>query len=313
MNLLAELQSVIAIIRLYRRLKPDIVHHLTLKPVLYGGIAGRVVGVPKRIHAIMGLGHLFNGTEVGPRLLRRLLAPSFRYALGGPGSILTVENADNIRQLRAVGAIASSNRTAIEVLPGSGVEPKAYDPDALRDDPPIVLFAGRLTRAKGIVDFVEAARQVRSERPAVRFVICGGITEGSPGAIPEAETRAWVGEGTIEWWGYRSDMPAILGRASLVVLPSLHEGLPRVLLEAAAAARVIVATEIPGCREIVRDGVNGFLVPPRSPDSLARAIGRLLDHPEMSARMGREGRRIVEREFALPVVIERTLALYNGR
>jgi glycosyltransferase involved in cell wall biosynthesis len=143
-------------------------------------------------------------------------------------------------------------------------------------------------------------------------VVCGGLVVGNPAAVSEADLRAWVGEGAIEWWGHRDDMPSVLGRAGVVVLPSYHgEGLPRALLEAAAAARPIITTDTEGCREIGRNGVNGLLVPVRDAAALAEAILRLLNDPELRARMGREGRRIVEQEFSLEIVIRRTLELYD--
>src|SRR5262249_7303997 len=162
-------------------------------------------------------------------------------------SILTLENSNDHERLLAHGSISSNDWPKVEILPGSGVDPNDYDPDAKPEEPPIVLFAGRLTRSKGIVEFVEAARVVRAKYPVSRFVVCGGTVAGNPAAVSEADLSAWVGDGAIEWWGHRDDMPSVLGRASIVVLPSHHgEGLPRALLEAAAGARPIITTDTEG-------------------------------------------------------------------
>jgi len=312
MNPLVEVRTLFALWRHYRDLQPDIVHHLTVKPALYGGAVSRWLGTKTRIQSIMGLGFLFNANNLIPRAVRTVLSPAFRYALGGRQSILTLENSDDYERLRAHGSLRSNNWPRVEILPGSGVDPNDYDPDAKPEEPPIVAFAGRLTRSKGIVEFVEAARLVRAKNPISRFVVCGGIVASNPAAVSEADLRAWAGEGAIEWWGHRDDMPSVMSRASVVVLPSYHgEGLPRALLEAAAAARPIITTDTEGCREIGRNGVNGLLVPVRDAAALAEAILRLLNDPELRARMGREGRRIVEQEFSLEIVIRRTLALYD--
>jgi glycosyltransferase involved in cell wall biosynthesis len=312
MNPLVEVRSIIALRRLYRDLKPDVVHHLTLKPSLYGGAVSRWLGTETRIQSIMGLGYLFNATDLLPRVLRTVLSPVFRYAFGGRGSIITLQNADDLGRLAAVGAIRAGQWPRVEIIPGSGVDPDDYDPAAKPEEPPIVLFAGRLTKSKGVVEFAEAARLLRSRYAAARFVLCGAIVDGHPAAVSETDVRAWVDDGAIEWWGYRDDMPAIMTRSRIVVLPSHHgEGLPRALLEAAAAARAIITTDTEGCREIGRHGVNGLLVPVGDAHALRDAVSRLLGDPSETARMGKEGRRIVEAEFSLHIVINKMLELYD--
>jgi glycosyltransferase involved in cell wall biosynthesis len=312
MNPLIEVGTLFALWRLYRDLKPDIVHHLTVKPALYGGAVSRWLGIEMRIQSITGLGFLFNATNLMPRVARAVLSPAFRYALGGRQSILILENSDDCERLRAHGSLSSNEWPKVEILPGSGVDPNDYNPGAKPEEPPIVLFAGRLTRSKGIVEFAEAARVVRAKYPASRFVVCGGIVAGNPAAVSEAGLGVWVGEGAIEWWGHRDDMSSVLSRASIVVLPSHHgEGLPRALLEAAAAARPIITTDTEGCREIGRNGVNGLLVPVGDAEALAKAVLQLLDDPALRAELGRQGRRIVMEEFSLELVIRKTLGLYE--
>jgi glycosyltransferase involved in cell wall biosynthesis len=298
-------------LRLYRMFKPDIVHHLTVKPVLYGGIVARLARVPVRVHAFMGLGHLFNANDLSTRVLRGVLWPLFRFAIGGRGSVVIVQNSDDASVIgKALGGDENSRR--VRLIKGSGVEPSQFDPAAVPEDPPLVLFAGRLLKTKGLVEFVEAAHLVRQSQPEVRFIICGKPYEHNPAAIDEAQVRSWAAQGVVEWWGHREDMPAILGRSTMVVLPSWYgEGVPRILIEAAAAGRPIITTDSPGCREIARDRVNGVLVPCGDSVALASAVERLLGDPEERCRMGREGRRIVEGEFSLEQVIVETFAVYE--
>jgi glycosyltransferase involved in cell wall biosynthesis len=174
------------------------------------------------------------------------------------------------------------------------------------------MFAARLLRDKGIREFVEAAQILKAGDIAARFVVVGDCDDANPTAIGSEQLAAWQNEGAIEWWGRRSDMPKVLASSHVVCLPSYREGLPKVLLEAAASGRPIVTTDVPGCRDVVRDGVNGFLVPARDSVALAAAIGRLIADPEMRVRMGREGRFIVEREFALSRIVTATLNLYSA-
>jgi glycosyltransferase involved in cell wall biosynthesis len=312
MNPVLELRTLFALRRLYRALRPDVVQHLTVKPALYGGIVSRWLGIETRIQSIMGLGFMFNATDLLTRALRRVLSPAFRYAFGGCGSILTLQNPDDCERLRASGSLGGGQWPRIAIVPGSGVDPGDYKAEAKPEETPIVLFAGRLIKSKGILEFAEAARLVRASCPASRFVVCGTVVVDHPAAVSEASLRTWVEEGSIEWWGQRDDMPSVLARASVVVLPSHHgEGLPRVLLEAAAAARPIVTTDTEGCREIGRDDVNGLVVPVCNSDALAQAILRLLNDPELRLRLGREGRRIVKEEFSLEIIIRKTLYLYD--
>src|SRR5690606_21822543 len=188
-------------------------------------------------------------------------------------------------------------------------------PSAEPAAPITVMLASRMLRDKGVVEFVEAARLLRKTRgdrfPPVRHVLVGPVDPGNPASIPEAELRAWEQEGVIEWWGGRKDMPEVLRMAHVVCLPSYREGLPKVLLEAGACGRPLIATDAPGCREVVKDGHNGFLVPVRDARALAAAIARLVDDPDLRARLGRHARERVLAEFSNATVIEQTLDIYR--
>ena len=311
MNPFVELRSFVALWRIFRREKPSIVHLLTAKPVLYGGLVGRLAGVPRRIHAVLGLGWLFFSRRPSARAVRRLLTPAFRFALGGAGSTVIVQNPDDLEILRRRGMLDPGTLARAVLIRGSGVDPALYDGGSEPCEPPIVLFAGRLTRAKGLPEFAAAARLQLSRRANARFVVCGEIDYANPGHMKKETVEGWVADGILEWWGYQTDMAKVLRQASVVVLPSLYgEGVPKILIEAAAASRPLVATDTPGCREIVKHGENGLLVAVRDSAALAEAIDRLLVDPDSRGRMGRVGRTLVEREFALERVIARTLAVY---
>lgn len=173
------------------------------------------------------------------------------------------------------------------------------------------MLASRMLWDKGVGEFVEAAQRLRFTHPQVRFVLVGAPDPGNPASVPEGRLRSWAAEGTVEWWGHREDMAAVLAQASVVVLPSYGEGLPKVLLEAAACGRPLVGSDAPGCREIVRDRLNGLLVPPRRVEELEHAIARLIDTPEWRRRLGAAGRELVVREFAEEIVVQKTFEVYR--
>jgi len=198
------------------------------------------------------------------------------------------------------------------LIRGSGVDCVAFHPTPEPAGRLIVMLASRMLWDKGVKEFVEAARLIRGEDQTPRFVLVGAPDVGNPGAIPVAQMTAWSDEGAVEWWGQRDDMPSVLAQASIVVLPTTYgEGVPKILLEAAAAGRPIVATDMRGCREIVRPSVTGFLVPPGDSTALALAIKRLLASKDLRATFGRAGRSLAEAEFAESVIVAQTLAVFR--
>jgi glycosyltransferase involved in cell wall biosynthesis len=303
---LTEAATLAAIVRLYRRLAPDLVHHVSIKPVLYGGIAARVTRVPAVVAMMTGLGQLFVEGPEGPSALRRAVQPVLRAALAHPNARMVFQNDDDRRRF-VDGGLIDAARTVL--IAGSGVDVDRFVPTPERPGTPIVLYAGRLLWSKGLAAFVTAARALGDR---ARFVVVGYPEPSAPDAVPTDELERWRDEGAIEWWGRRDDMPEVLAGAHVVVLPSQHgEGLPKVLVEAAACARALVATDTPGCRDVCRDGRTGLIVPVGNDDALAAAIDRLLADPALRRTMGAAGRDLVEREFALDLVNARTLALYD--
>lgn len=307
-NLLTELSKLV---RLYRRERPDIVHHVALKPVVYGTMAARFAHRPMLVNAVAGLGWLFASRSTKARLLQ----PLARRVLGGllksRRGVVIVQNPDDATLLREAGVPDSRLRLIL----GAGVDTEAFSPAPEPAGPITVLLASRMLRDKGVGEFVEAARILSRTRkpgsPPVRHVLVGPLDPGNPAAISEAQLRAWQREGIVEWWGGRKDMPDVLRGAHVACLPSYREGLPKVLLEAAACGRPIVTTDAPGCREVVRDGYNGLLVPVADAQALAHAIARLVDDPGLRLCLGRNARERVVAEFSNAIVIEKTLEVYR--
>jgi glycosyltransferase involved in cell wall biosynthesis len=302
---LAEAKTLLALLALYRRLRPHLVHHVSIKPVLYGGIAARLAGVQAVVSAMSGLGYVFMGDDPRRRAIRAAIVPLLRWALGGRTHMI-FQNPDDLARFVALGLIPPQRAVLIR---GSGVDTEVYAPTPPPAGTPVVLFAGRLMWPKGLGQFAEAARLLRGQ---ARFVIAGYPEPTSPESVPLAQLEAWQAEGIVEWWGRRDDMPAVFAASHIVCLPSAYgEGVPKVLIEAASCARPIVTTDTPGCREIVHDGVNGLLVPPGNSAALAQALGALLADAAQREKMGAAGRARVVAEYSLERVVSEVLALYE--
>ena len=303
-----ELRTLAEFYRLYRHERPDLVHHVSIKPVVYGSLAAKAVGVPAVINAITGLGTAFGRPGLRGSALRWGLTVACRAAFAGRRTRVIFQNPDDLTWFVRRGVVASERALLIR---GAGVDVNRFRPAPGPAGAPIVMLASRLLWDKGVGEFVEASRRLKESGLACRFVLVGVPDDENPNSIPLEVIRGWQAESIVEWWGLRDDMASVLQSASVVALPSYREGLPKVLLEAAACGRALIATDVPGCREVVSDGDNGLLVPPRDPVALAAAIDRLLRHGELRARMGERSRAIVVSGFSEDQTIEATLAVYR--
>lgn len=303
-----EYASYNALLALYRRLRPHVVHHVTIKPVIYGSRAARAAGVPGVLNAVAGLGSLFLNQSVSGRVQRGVVLAMYRRALRHPNMTMLFQNDDDVRSFDAM-HLGRAARTA--VIRGSGVDLSLFTPaPEPADGAPLVVLPARLLRDKGLVEFVEAARQLRAEGVPARFALVGGV-DPNPSAVPGSTLAQWSAEGTVELWGHRADMASVLAQSAVVCLPSYREGLPKALLEAAAAGRPVVTTDVPGCRDAV-DGSSALLVPPRDAGALADALRQLLTDAALRQRMGAAGRRLAESRFSVESVASETLALYGS-
>lgn len=307
-NPIAEAEVIRELARIYRAERPDIVHHVALKPVIYGSIAASMAKVPLVVNAMVGLGFLFVSNSAKARLIRPLVKSLFRHLLNRGQSRLILQNPDDVR-LFTCGGMVEARRVVL--IRGSGVDPARFAFLSEPEGEPLVILASRLLWDKGVGEFVEAARLLRRQGLKARFALVGDGDDENPASISHAKLSAWHEEGVVEWWGRRSDMPKVMAGANIVCLPSYGEGVPKVLIEAAACGRAIVTTDVPGCREIVREGENGLLAQVRDHATLATALKKLIDSPELRSKMGRRGRELVEAEFSLEQINRETLALYR--
>lgn len=308
-HLVQELRVIWRLFRLFRSWKPDIVHSVTIKAVLYGGLAARFARVPALVSAISGLGHVFIQRGFRAALARTLVMRGYRIALSHPRSRVIFQNPDD----RATFLRARAARDHDTVLiRGSGVSLDAFRPVLEPPGPVLLVLASRMLSTKGVGDFVAAAVRLKAQGVDARFALVGPSDPHNPAGIPEIALRAWQSGGHVEWWGRRDDMPKVFAQAHVVCLPTVYgEGVPKVLIEAAACGRPIVATDVPGCREVVQNEVNGLLVPPGNVEALCHALKRLIDDAALRREMGRQGRELAERHFSLADVVQKTLAVYR--
>ncbi len=308
LNPICALLTLLRIVDVYRNERPDLVHHVALKPIFLGGLAARIAGCHRVVNAVVGVGYAFTSMHLFARMLRPLLRSGLRLLLSPPGSRVVFENADDLKSFTDAGLVCLDNSVLIR---GAGVDPNRYQLSKAAHGLPVVLLAARLLWDKGIGEFVEAARTLRHRGVNARFVVVGERDVENRACIDHITLESWKTEGVVEFWGFRSDIPQILAVASVACLPSYREGLPKSLLEAMASGLPCVTTDVPGCREAVRDGDNGLLVPAKNGLALADAIERLLCNPELARTMGKRGRERLELEFSAQHVNERTLLLYR--
>lgn len=279
------------------RQRPQLVLAYTQKPIIYGGIASRLFGKARFFAMVSGLGHVFS--EDGSRglpLIRRIVSALYRFALHRAEAIFVFNRDDREEMVRH--RILRTNACVVQV-PGSGVDLSHYAQQPVPDGPPIFLMIARLLRNKGLLEFFEAARIVRASHPQVRCRLLGPL-DTNPEAIDRATIERWHGQGVIEYCGETRDVRPHLAAASIFVLPSWYrEGLPRTLLEAMSVGRAVITTDMPGCREPVDDGVNGYLVAPRDGPALAQAMLHFARNPGLARDMGAAARRTAEERFAV--------------
>jgi glycosyltransferase involved in cell wall biosynthesis len=310
-NPLRLIGETLAVIRLYRRLRPDLVHHVSLKPVIVGSIAALFRPGQASVNAFTGLGYVFTSDSLPARILAAALTPLLRFVLNRPRNVVLAENSDDrqtiIRRFRVA-------ERAVVLTRGSGVDLDRFKPLPAPENGtcPVVACAARMLWSKGIGDLVEASRILARRGIAHRLLLAGRPDPENPESVPEAKLREWTHTGEVEWLGHVEDVVAVWARADIAVLASAREGLPLSLAEAAACGRPLVATDVPGCRDIVQPGRNGLLVPVRNPERLASALARLLaDAPERE-RMGRASAAIAREGFSARAANAIALDIYGS-
>lgn len=311
LNPLGEVAALRRLAALYRRERPDLVHHFTIKCVVYGTWAARLARVPAIVNAIEGLGFVFVNDAMKARLLRPVVKRMLRDACDRHNVTVLLLNRDDLATVEGTGV---SRQAHLEVVRGSGIDTQQFRPgDRERSRGEVnVLFVGRLLYDKGIAEFCECARLARCELGnRVRFLVAGQPDDGNPASVAPDTLAQWKAAGDVTFLGHVSDMPALLADSDIVVLPSYGEGIPRSLVEAAACGKALVATDVRGCRDVVRDGENGLLVPMRDAEALARAVTRLVSDEPLRRGLGEAGRRDVLREWDERIVFRDTMNAYD--
>lgn len=303
-------RQVLELVRLYRRDRPDIVHHVAMKPAALGGLAARLAGVPAQVSAVAGLGWLFASHGLRARLIRAVLKVAMPFLISRRGARLLAQNAEDAESLVAAGWI---DRQRTVVIRGSGIDVSHYTPPAEEPSGPVIVgFAARMLEQKGVRTLVEAHRRARADGHDIRLRLAGMPDPDNPATIPLSTLRAWDDLPGVEWLGFVEDVASFWRGVHIGALVSRGEGLPKCLLEAAACARPLIASDTPGCREVAVEGVNALLVPPDDVGALAAAMRRLADDAKLRAEFGAQSRRLVETDMTDEAVGRATVTLYRS-
>jgi len=308
MGPLVELSQLLRILVLYRRERPDIVHQVGVKPILYGTVAAFLNKIPAIVNAPIGMGYIFSSEDLRARLLRPLVKFAYKLLINPPNSRVVFENGDDLRTFLNWRAVRACDAVLIR---GAGVDINLFRPAVKNNPHPNVALVARMLRDKGINEFVAAAHLLHDEGVQARFLLVGDPDSMNPTSITLKSLRDWHGIKGLEWLGWCDDIPSLLEKIDVMCLPSYREGLPKSLIEAAASGLPIVTTDTPGCREVVRHGDNGFLVPVGDALKLAKALKQLIQDAELRDRMGSRGVAIAAELFSSDMVIAETLNLYE--
>lgn len=302
-----EVSTVLQLARTVQRIQPSIVHNVTAKPVIYGSLVAKLLRVRGIVNAVAGFGHAY-GDAAERRKLAALMDRAYGLAFRGNGVRVIVQNVDDEVEVRR---ICPTIESCVRRITGSGVDLAVFTASPEPDGPPIVVLPARMLREKGVEEFCTAAAVLRGAGVDARFVLAGRLDPGNRTALTESELRSLCDRSGAEWLGDCCDMPALLRNSNIVCLPTYYrEGVPKVLLEACASQRAVVTTNVSGCREVVRSGVNGILVEPRAVTPLAVALRTLIENPTVRRGMGAAGRRRAEREFDVRAVARQHLEIY---
>ena len=306
---LNELRMIGNLTRLYRQVQPDIVHHVTMRPVLYGSIAARRAGIGALVNLFAGLGHLYTHDTWKNRLIRAFSEPLFRYGFAHPNHRLILQNRDDKQTVLDQKLLPEDK---IRVIRGSGVDTDLFKPDPEGQEKPRVSYFGRLLWSKGLEEFISAADMVYKAMPEVEFHLFGEPYPANPLSVPPSAIEEWKQLPNLKVHGRIEHVVSAMQRSAVICLPTrMREGVPKSLLEGAAAGKPLLATDMPGCREIVEDGANGFLVPKGRADLLAERILHLMKNPDLRKEFGQHSRKLVTREFSVGLVAEQTMGVYR--
>ncbi|WP_300464792.1 glycosyltransferase family 4 protein [Desulfobacula sp.] len=307
-NIFQEIKAIVQIVRMYHQEKPDLVHHVAMKPILYGTLAAIFNKTPHVVNAYAGLGFLFISENWKARVLKYFFLGVYKLLFLSKQTYAIFQNPEDRLSFITLGIIDKKRSVLIR---GSGVNISDFHITAEPEGKITILLASRMLWDKGIGELIKATKILKHKQIDFRTILVGKPDNENPRSIPENSLKEWHDKGIIEWWGYQDHMPEILSKAHIVVLPSYREGVPKGLLEAAACGKPIITTDVPGCREVVKHLENGFLVPVKDVDALAQALEEMIKDAGLRRKMGAKGRILAEKYFSEQVVVDKTMTLYR--
>ena len=308
-GIISNFQIFLQLLRLFNSIKPDIVHLVTIKPVIIGGIVARLSKVPSVVAAISGLGHIFIERGKIAVLRQWIIGIFYKFSLRHINIKVIFQNEEDRSLIIKLSKIRKKNTI---LIPGSGVDLNLFQPTPAPKGKKIVLLAARMLVEKGVTEFVEAANIINHKKNVARFVLVGNPDPGNPSSIPINQIEEWQEKGVVEWWGSSQDMPKIFSQCNIVVLPSYREGLPKVLSEAAACGRPVITTDVPGCKDAILNKSTGLLVPSKNSKELANAIKLLIENSILCEDMGKKARHFAERNFDIKDICSAHLQTYEA-
>lgn len=306
-----ELRYIAFLYKTYKRLKPDIIHHITIKPVIYGSLVTKFLGRNIAIvNAFSGMGYLF--TESRKIISYSILIPLFRIIFNQPKLMIILQNQDDYNFFIEKKIV---RHTRLELIKGSGVDliEYKYTPiPEIKNNSLKILFHARMLRDKGIIEFYSAAKIIKSKYPNTEFILCGDIDKGNPSSLSTSQLHNWNSEGIVSWIGFKSNMAELIPNFHLIVLPSYREGLPKSLIEACAIGRPIITTDTNGCRECIIHDKSGFLVPVKDYKKLAESVEKFILDPKLLNKFGQKAREIAEKDFDVKKIVAQTMKIYRN-
>ncbi len=307
-NPIRELKTFYSLYKLLVQLKPQVLHLVTIKPVLYGGIAARFAKTNFIVFAISGLGRIFTSSKLSVRFIRWFVSVLYKLALAHKRKVIIFQNTDDLNTLKHIVNINDSN---IQLIRGSGVDLKRFSYQAEHIKTPVVSIACRLLKDKGVGEFISAIKILNNRNVEANYWIVGDVDEGNPSSFRPHEVEQWRQLPNVTVKGYSDDIAKVYANSHIVCLPSYREGFPKSLIEAAAAGRPIITTDVPGCRDAVIPNETGLLVAIKDPEQLASALEKLILDSELRKHMGRKGRTFAELNFAIERVVEIHMDIYK--
>jgi glycosyltransferase involved in cell wall biosynthesis len=308
LNPIREIHTILNLSRILRYFKPDIIHAVAQKPIIYVGLARIFYPKSGLIANLGGVGYIFTSNHIKAKILKPIIIFLLKYVLFGNKTRLIMQNSHNINTFTNSNII---KKKYIRLVRGAGVEIEKFLPHPIPNGIPIVILAGRMLRDKGVFEFSRVAQRINSNVKKALFVTVGEIDKHNPETLSQSQIDKWVESGILEHWGRREDMVRVYSKASIVCLPSYNEGLPKVLLEGASCARPLVAFDVPGCRDVIEHNVNGFLVEFGNENELKKSLVKLIKNKKLSVKMGKKGRKIVQAKFSSQIINKQIFNIWN--